>query len=586
MPFDAICISAVREELAEKIIGKKIDKIRQPERDMLIISLRGGQGGSNLLISAGVGDARVHLTDTRFENPPKPPMFCMLLRKHLLGAKVVDIVQPQSERVIIITLLAADSFGVYSEKKLTVELIGHSANIILTGSDGIIIDCLRRVGSVLTDKRCVLPGLFYKPPIPQEGKTDFLCLTNELWRRIYDDSNAAGSVDKWLLSVFSGLSPLICRELSWRVFAQTDFQFSKISDNGESLKNDLFRLLDKARARDFEPFLIIGTDGVPLDFSFIPIKQYESGGFTLRKETSFSKMLDIYYTQTALIRHANQRNSATRKLIKNARDKITRKLVLQNEQLNKTSDREYLRECGDIIKANLHLMTRGQSLLEADDFYADPGVIRKIKLDPTKTPQQNAAKYYKDYAKAKNSIIHLTEQIQIGERERVYLESVLEALAMAESESDLQEIRDELMKTGYIKVRKQLKGKQHKTAHMRFVSSGGFTIYAGKNNIQNEGLTFKTASRTDIWLHTQKIHGSHVVIVCNGALPDETTLYEAAMIAVYYSAARSSGKTAVDYTLIKNVKKQPGGRPGMVYYTDYKTIIAEPDEEVVNRIRS
>jgi len=305
-----------------------------------------------------------------------------------------------------------------------------------------------------------------------------------------------------------------------------------------------------------------------------------------RREGSFSEMLDAFHTRVSQLVRARQRAAATIKTVKTARDRLIRKLAAQHDELLATAQRDYARECGDIIMANLHIMKKGQSALSAADFFSEGGAMREIPLDPLKTPQQNAAKYYKEFSKAKTAEKYLSELMSQGERELEYLESVLEEIGLAEGERDLSEIRRELEQTGYLKAPKKVDGagkrkgsdKPAESSPMFFMSSAGMQILAGKNNAQNDRLTLKTASKSDVWLHAQKTHGAHVIISCGGAAPDEATLNEAAAIAAYYSAARESGKVAVDYTLVKNVKKPPGSRPGMVVYTDQKTIIASPED--------
>ena len=583
MPLDAICISAVRKELSGQITGMKIDKVQQPERDVVILSLRGGAEPGRLLISAGSGDMRVHMTEHRFDNPASPPMFCMLLRKHLTGARIVAVNQPPFERVVELVLDAVDAIGIASEKRLVIELIGRLSNIILVDGDGLIIDCLRRTGGEMSDKRSVLPGLIYRAPPPQEGKAAPQGISGDEWRKIFDSAREA-TADKWMQAAFSALSPLICRELSWRSYGDAAFRMDAITDNGDALRREFFSLMELVATERFEPWTVVGADNTPRDFSYCDIRQYEAAA-SARREGSFSAMLDAYYTQTAQIARARQRGSAAAKTIKNARDRLVRKLIAQNAELEKAAQRDSLRECGDLITANLHLIKKGQSVFAAEDFYSESGGTREIALDPLKTPQQNAAKYYKAYSKAKTAEKYLAEQIKLAESELEYLESVLGELALAESERDVNEIRGELVSTGYIRERKAQKVKRAESEPLRFESTAGLRITVGRNNIQNDKLTLKTAARSDVWLHAQKIHGAHVIISCDGKEPDERSLHEAAALAVYYSSARSGGKTPVDHTLVKHVKKPPGGRPGMVIYTDFKTVIASPDEELVERLR-
>ena len=589
MPLDAICVSAVKNELAKQIRGKKIDKIQQPERDVIILSLRGnpqhGEGGQTqrLLISVGADDARVHLTEHKFENPKAPPMFCMLLRKHLTGARIIDIEQPQSERVLSLRLETSSAMGVQSEKCLIVEMIGRLSNIVLKDSDGIIIDCSRRIGGELTGKRSVLPGLFYRDPPPQEGKLDPLNVTVTEFKGLLKNAGDK-TVEKWLNSRFIAISPLICREIAWRAYGETDYRIDSIIDNGTALTGEFFALMTDVKEGNYEPWLLVTEDDVPKDFSFTRTGQYENACKALLAE-SFSQLLDGFYTRSEQNRRLSQRSSATLKLLTNTKDRLIRKLATQRVELGETTKGDYYRECGDIVTANLHVMKKGQTSLIADDFYSENKKTREIILDPLKSPQQNAALFYKKYKKSKNAVKTITEQIKKGEMELNYVTSVIDQINRVENESDLNEIRNELVLTGYIKSYKQQKTKEKESAPHRFKSTSGLIIFAGKNNIQNDKLTLKTAARSDIWLHAQKIHGSHVIISCAGSSPDEKTITEAAAIAAFYSAARTSGKVPIDYTLVKNVKKQPAGRPGAVIYSDFKTILVKPDEELVKRLR-
>jgi len=598
MPLDAICLSAVKNELSGQITGMKIDKVQQPERDVIILSLRGNGGQTcRLLISAGADDARVHLTEFKLDNPNRPPMFCMLLRKHLTGARIIEVKQPPAERVISIRLETSDAMGDRTEKQLIIEMIGRLSSVILTDNDGIIIDCLRRIGGELTGKRSVLPGLLYRNPPAQEGKLNPLEVTATDFSALLETVKANRSdeqIDKWLISAFTAFSPLICREIVWRAYGETDFRIYSMSDDGAALQKAFSELISQAGSGSFEPWLISSHDKKPMDFSFTHIGQYENA-YIAERESSFSALLDGYYTKSAQEKRIRQRSSATLKIITTARERLIRKLNTQRLELDETSKRDFYRECGDMITSNIHLLKKGQQLFMAEDYFSSTGGLREIKLDTLKTPQQNAAKYYKAYTKAKNAQTILTKQIENGEKELEYIESVIELIKRIENESDLNEIREELLATGYIK-QKRTDSKEHKkgkkkhsnqkeSSPHRFISTSGMRIYVGRNNMQNDRLTLKTAAKSDMWFHAQKIHGAHVVVSCAGSFADEKTRREAATLAAYYSAARLDSKVPVDYTFIKNVKKPSGGRPGMVIYNDYKTIITTPDENLVKQLR-
>lgn len=587
MPLDAICLGALVNELSAQIIGMKIDRIQQPEQDLIILSLRGHGANARLLVSAGAGDARLHLTESVFENPQNPPMFCMLLRKHLLGAKIKSITQPPLERAVDLFLEGADALGNMGEKHFILELMGRYSNIILTRQDGMIVDCLRRVDMLMSEKRQVLPGLYYHLP-PVQDKRDPMTVKRDEWMRLLAECPPEKASDKWLLDTFNGFSPLVCREIVSRACGETDKRIFEIRAEDESgaLCDAFFSLISDIAAKRFTPWMLLDGDGKPKEFSYTALRQY-GGAFKLVRQDSFSHLMETFFTRRYNLERMRQRSQALLRSVKTAYERIKRKLENQREELQKTCGRERQRELGDILSANMHALKKGMAVFRTPDYYAEDGRMIEIRLDPLKTPQQNAAKYYKEYSKAKNAESVLTEQIARGEDELMYLTSVLEELSRAESERDLDEIRQELTLTGYLRQQKQ--GKKEKKAEgapLRFVSSSGLFITAGKNNVQNELLTHKTAFKSDVWLHAQKIPGAHVVISANGTKPDAQTLNEAANLAAWFSEARDSKKVPIDYTLVKNVKKIPGGRPGMVTYTDYKTIIAAPDEALADKLRA
>ena len=419
-------------------------------------------------------------------------------------------------------------------------------------------------------------------PPAQEKRDPFSAAKDEIMNVLNDDTGRP--VEKVLLSGFTGLSPLICREIAFRAYGDTSVSISETSDKGAGAAAELKRILDDVSSEKTVPTLLSEKDGRPRDFSFTGIGQY-GAVLDVTYTDSFSGLLDAFYTRRDKADKLRTRSQTILKTAKNARDRLTRKLAAQKTELLQTRDREYLRQCGDIIMANLGVIRKGDTSLTAEDFYADEGATRTIKLDPAKSAQQNAAKYYKDVARAKNAEKFLTEQITNGERELEYLEAVVGEIERASDENDLRVIRQALEDAGYIK--KQQTGKKIKrptVKPMRFISSAGIEIRAGRTGTQNDELT-KSAQRTDIWLHTQKIHGSHVIISCCGAEPDETTLMEAAGIAAYYSQARESSGVPVDYTMVKYVKKPSGAKPGMVIYTDYKTLFVTPDEKEIEKLR-
>ena len=582
MPLDSVFLTALRSELCISLIGAKIEKVQEPSRDELILSLHAQSGNLKLLISTSSGGARVHLTKAYYENPQTPPMFCMLMRKHLVGARIREISQPPAERVLDFTLDALDALGGAVRKHLILELMGRYSNIILTGEDGIVIDCLRRIGGEMTDKRHVLPGLIYRLPPPQERLYPMNCGSEEI-QYAFDLAGGDLTLEKWLLSSFAGLCPLVCREMAHKAYGDTETRIfeARGTDGGRSVLDTFSTFIGEVKTQKFTPYLLSEQDGAPRDFYCFPIVQY-GGAFVSTHLSTFSELLEVFYTKRDGMARRRQRAQTLLKNVKNQRDRTIRRVAVQTEELKATAGREELRKQGDIIIANLHLMKKGMGVLRAADFYSEDGAEREIKLDPLKTPQQNAAKYYKDYTRAKTAERVLAEQIKSGKEELDYLTAVIEEITLCDSERDLAEVRQELSDAGYVK--RQAGGKKEKRIEpkpMRFKSSTGVEILVGKNNVQNDKLTLKTARKTDVWLHTQKIHGSHVII---SGEPDEKTMEEAACLAAYYSQARESNNVPVDYTLVKNVKKASGGKPGMVIYTDYHTIFANPDENLAQKL--
>ena len=572
MPLDALCLTAVAEELRRAVVGGKIDKIYQPTRDEIVLFLRGQGENLKLLLSANPGHPRAHLTTLNRENPDKPPMFCMLLRKHLLGGRILELNQPPLERILDFKLETIDELGDRVERRLVLEAMGRSANLILLDGEGRIIDCIRRIdGDLSRGQRQVLPGLFYRLPAPPAKLNPFTLDEDGL--RAALDNPMGKEPEKLLMDTFTGLSPLIAREIVFRAGREV------------GLVQELLKLQNIVQQNSFTAYLLM-REGKPVDFSFLPILQYGPETESIRQD-SFSALLDGFYERREAAERVKQRGQDLVKAVTNARDRTARKLANQEKELTATFDREKLREQGDIITSNLHRMEKGMAVLHAQNFYdPDYGEI-DIKLDPLLTPQQNAAKYYKDYNKAKKAEEMLTIQIEKGERELEYLNSVLENIRLAEGERDLGEIRQELTDTGYLRRAKTAAKREKRVAGkpMEFRSTTGLCITVGKNNSQNDQLTTKMAYKSDIWLHTQKIHGSHVILWLEGGEADAQSLTEAAILAATFSQAGDSTRVPIDYTPVKYVKKPAGARPGMVVYTTYQTAVVDPDHELAKRLR-
>ena len=578
MAIDAICLQAVAGELRPQLLGLRVDKVHQPARDQVVLLFR----GKRLLLNAGAGAPRLQLTEILRDNPAEPPMFCMLLRKHLSGARVAGLTQPPLERLVKIEFDASDELGRAGRRTLVLEAMGRRSNLILLDGEGRVIDSLRRVDADMSAARQVLPGLFYQPPA-STGRLPFLEETEAGFAARFAAAAAEKTLDAFLLDQYFGLSPLMARELAFQAAGDVDARVFQMGGPGP-LWRALEDFLHRVREERFTPVCLL-RDGKPLDFACVPVGQY-GGAAECVAYPSFSALLDAFYEAREKQERARQRGADLLRAASTARDRLRRKLALQEKEYAATQDRDKLRIQGDLITANLYRMERGQSRLECENYY-EAGAPASIPLDPLLTPQQNAAKYYKRYAKAKTAEKYLREQMDLARRDLEYLESVLAEIAQAETEADYLDIRAELREAGFLK--KQGRGKKEKSrpaAPWEFCTSSGLRVLAGRNNRQNDKLTLKDADRRDLWLHTQKIHGSHVILRCAGRTPSEEDIAEAAMVAAWFSQARESGNVPVDYTEVRNVKKPAGGRPGMVIYTTCRTVNVTPEEAAVERLRA
>ncbi len=577
MPFDAIFMTALAGELRQALTGGKVDKLYQPARDEAVLHMRAGRDNVRLLLSASPAHPRAQLTRVPRENPETPPMFCMLLRKHFAGARLLELSQPSMERLLDFRFETLDELGDRVERRLVLECIGRKSNLIMLDGAGRITDCMRRAEVDLSAKRPVMPGLFYAPPEPT-GRLDPAAMAPEELRSfVLANAPEGDGQDKWLLDTFNGLSPLTARELVFQG-----------EGTREGLADRLAQLMERVKAGDFTPTVLL-REGRPFDFTFQPILQY-GPAVELKRYPTFSALLDDFYEQKEAQERVKQRGQDFIRSVTQARNRTAKKIANQEADLARTADREKLRRYGDIITTNFYAMSRGQSVLRAQDYY-DPACPEvDIPLDPLLTPQQNAARYYKDYKKAQKAEEMLTLQIEKNRGELDYLDSVLQMITLSEGDRDLQEIRQELMDNGYLKQHRRkmtAKGKQ-KIVHakpLEFRSSGGLTILVGKNNSQNDRLTHREADKRDLWLHAQKLHGSHVILKTGGLPPDERSLTEAAMLAAWFSQGRDSGQVPVDYTPVKAVKKPAGAKPGYVIYHTYQTLYVTPDEETVRTLR-
>lgn len=580
MAMDAICLQAVLHELRPQLLGARIDKVQQPSRDQVILLLRGNR---RLLLSAGANTSRIQTTELSRDNPMEPPMFCMLLRKHLVGGHLAALNQPVLDRLVELEIDMTDDFGRPGTRTLVLEAMGRHSNLILLDEERRIIDCLRRVDTEMSMQRQVLPGLFYQRPSVGE-RTVLTDVTRERFDADLAAANAENRVDSFLLEHYFGISPLIAREISFRATGETDSRIQELEpQKHEQLWNHFSELSKVVNENNFTP-VCLKQDGKFKEFSFLPIAQYGNLMEQARCE-SFSALMDDFYEAREQQERVRQRGQDLVRTATTARDRLTRKLAMQEKDYEATRERDQLRIFGDLITSNLYQMSRGETKLVTENYYDENREI-SVPLDPLLTPQQNAAKYYKRYTKARTAEKCLREQIEIARRDVAYLESVLEEIREAETEQDFNEIRAELKDAGYLKVRGKEKKEMRRSAKPReFRTSGGFRVLVGRNNRQNDHLTLKDADFRDIWFHTQKIHGSHVILRTDGQEPAQNDIAEAATLAAYYSQARESGNVPVDYTQVRNVKKPAGARPGMVIYTTYRTLFVTPEEQEIKKLQ-
>ena len=574
MPLDAVCLQAVVAELAPQITGSRIEKIQQPARDQVVLLLRGNR---RLLLSAGGGQPRLHLTELPRDNPAQPPMFCMLLRKYLSGGIIESIQQAPLERVVTLTVSAADELGERSQFSLILEAVARRANLILADKDGHIIDCLRRIDFEMNPDRQVLPGLFYHLPTPPDKASPFT-VTEEEFAALAAAAGEGAPADQWLVRTVNGLSPLVARELTFRACGSTD---APVTGHTAALWSAFAAWRDTVNEKCFTPAML-KRSGVPMDFTYLHVGQY-GGAAEEETYTSFSRLLDDFYEKREQAERVKQKGQDLVKTASNGAARLRRKIAAQEQELAESKNRDKWRVYGELITANLYRMERGMSRLTAQNYYDPDCADVDIPLDVRLSPQENAAKYFKKYTKAKTAEKYITAQLEKARVELTYLESVLQELTLAESEQDFNDIRAELTDGGYLRA-KGRKQPQRPSKPREFRSTAGLRILVGRNNRQNDRLTAKDAEKWDIWLHTQRIHGSHVILCTGGAQPDEQSLLEAASLAAYFSQAQDGTKVPVDFTQVKYVKKPAGSPPGFVNYTNYKTILADPSEELVKRL--
>lgn len=577
MAFDGVMMHYVKEEIKSVALDARVSQIHQPNRDELVIALRTKNGNKKLLVSSRANSPRICFTEHSIENPATPPMLCMLLRKRLGGAKLVDVRQIELERIMFLDFIATNELGDKVKLTLCVEIMGKYSNIILIDENDNIVDALKRVDFTMSTQRLVLPNIKYELP----PKQDKLCILECSGRDIVEkaiNTPAEMRLSKALLSAMQGVSPIITRELEYMVGVDSNRELTVID------KLKLIEKVDKLKeyivSGEKSPTMMIKPEGKPFDISFMDIMQY--GEMASKKRfLDFSTLLDSFYYERDKAERMKVKGQDLLRLCSNIQDKLCRKIAVQEKELKDSLNRDKLRKKGDLLQANMYKMVRGQSFIDVEDYYDNNRIVR-IKLSPTLNPSQNVQKYYKDYRRAKTREEMLTVQIAKAKAELQYISAVQESLGRAESERELTEIRQELVDEGYLKNRNP-KGRNKALKLLppkEYTSSDGFTIYVGRNNKQNDKLTLKTARNYDMWLHTKDIPGSHVIIVSDNREITDTAILEAASLAAYNSKAKESDNVPVDYTIVKNVSKPSGAKPGMVIYVNNKTVYVTPKESI------
>lgn len=592
MSLDGLFLHCIRTELENSIVGAKVDKVYQPSSEELVFSLHTRkQGGKKLLLSARANSPRINLTGASYENPASPPMLCMLLRKRLGGATVTAIRQNGCDRILFLDFLAVNEMGEKENLSLAVEIMAQYSNVVLVSEDGMIIDALKRVDFTKSSKRLVLPGVKYELP-PAQEKVNILEETADLaTERIMSFPNK--TVSSATLSSVMGVSPIVSRELSYIAFGE-DVYVRDADLKTFSLVLDKFK---REYAHGSSRYCLLkDEDGKPFDFSFMPITQY-GGMATVEYFDNASELLDEYYSKRDSIERMTHKTADLRKLLQSTKERIIRKIDNQRIELKACENRETLRVSAELINANLYQLKKGESFYDIPNYYDDNKIMR-VSVDPALSPAQNSQKYFKEYKKTYTAEKKLTEQIEAGVEELNYLDTVLDELLRAENERDVGAVKEELLSSGYIRNRSMQKSQKIKRNGQRvkqktvsslppkeYETTDGFRVLVGRNNLQNDKLSMKSSEKLDMWLHTKDYPGSHVIIVNKNGEVSDRAIEEAAVIAAVNSTARDAHKVPVDYTLVKNLKKPTGARPGKVIFHENWTVYVTPDEAFAESLR-
>ena len=583
MAFDAGMLACTLSEIRRAALGARIEKVYQPERDEIVLQMRSFEGGRRLCINAGSNNPRIGFTTLTRENPQNPPMLCMLLRKYLQGAKLTEVSQADFDRVAYLGFETRDEMGFECKRYLIVELMGKYSNLFFTDGDKKIITALRASDMSLDSARPMIPGMTYVLP-PAQDKHNPLTVSNEELFEIFKGFPNDRPCDKAIVAAFSGIAPVVAREIVYRATGHTDTPVKYCFF--EDIEREFFSVTERIKNEDYAPCVVLEGDK-PVEYSFLPLSQYS--GLEARAIASAGEALDAYFGTRDNIQRIHQRASDILRLLTNAESRIKKKLELQRAELLECKKGSEYKKYGDLITANIWRLSKKEDFADFEDYEKmdEDGNVPtvRVELDRRLSPAANAQRYYKKYNKSKTAKIELTKQIALGEAELEYVYTVFEALTRAETPTDLSEIRDELYRAGYAsKMKSYSAHKSHAPVVMQFETPDGMRVLCGKNNLQNEYITHKLAEKHDYWFHAKSSPGSHVVLVTEGREPTDSDFTVAAEIAAYYSKTEG-GNIAVDYTLAKNVKKPSGAKPGFVIYHTNWTAYVTPNADKIAAMR-
>jgi predicted ribosome quality control (RQC) complex YloA/Tae2 family protein len=583
--MDGVSVASIVRELNEKLAGGRVDKIFQPERDEIVLSIRAKGGNHKLLLTAEAQAPRIHLTKAAKLNPAQAPLFCMVLRKHLTGGRIIGFEQPDFERIVSMQVESMSEMMDLSIKRLVVELMGKHSNIMLLGENGAVLDCVKRISADISSVRVMLPGVKYLPP--PGGKANPLNFSSDEFAAVIEESGSI-RIQEAIFKSFNGISPLMASEICEEADVMADNYAQMLTmEEKLRLREAFASLTGFIRQGSFRMGIYYDEKGKMKDFSSVSLSVYR--GLEKKAFESPSEMIEEFYQEKAGAFRLAQKTADLRKILQNNIERCAKKANIYMKTLDEIKDREINKIKGELLTANIYSLKKGMTSFKAQNYYSEDGCEIDIDLNPLMTPSENAQRYYKKYNKQKRTLAALSDQIKANDEELSYLDGVLSGLSLAADESDIADIREELAQSGFIKKKRVGKGakaqSRKKSSPLHFLSSDGFDIYVGKNNIQNDFLTMRFAQAGDLWLHAKDMPGSHVIISSNGKQPPEKTIYEAAHLAAYYSKGKNSTQVPVDYTLKRNVKKPNGAKPGYVIYEANKTAYITPDEKFVKEVK-